>query len=443
MKITKSKISNLKITKPQISNLKITQASILNIKITKNQRKIYKIFSTLSLAFLALISSSCSKNKIVSTLEKEQLFELNYGNFEDELNIFDLKNVSFINTSLAMKDGFFYIANGESKKIMEMNSYGDLLTLFYNEETNPPPSFVNALETSSATRKAVSYPFNEISKICVDSQKKLYVVEKLPSERQEFDENKKVLLSNVVLRFDENSNFVDYLGQEGSSGTPFPYIKNIYANNKGELIVVCLVGTGYEVFIFSQEGFLKYKIPIEKNNVPNPIQDSLQESFYSVDAIIPDNNLHFLYLKVDYFTNYVDESSRVQSGIDYIASYIYPLDAETGVYSDPLLIPPYQEELAEGLSKTEYNIPYDFIGCTDNNWFFFMVSSEDGLNIQMVQGDGSRILNRKLELNHSESLFYTFNLDNSGIISVLTVKKDKADVSWWRTDSLIQAVIKN
>lgn len=423
--------------------MKITKSKISNLKITKNQQKIYKIFSSLSLAFLALISNSCARSKIVSTLEKEQLFELNYGNFEDELNIFDLKNVSFINTNLAMKDGFFYIANSESKKIMEMNSYGDLLTLFYNEETNPPPSFVNASETSSATRKAVSYPFNQISKICVDSQKKLYVVEKLPSERQEFDQDKKVSLSNIVLRFDENSNFVDYLGQEGSRGTPFPYIKNIYANNKGELIVVCIVGSGYEVFLFSEEGYLKYKIPIEKRNVPNPVQDNRLESFYSVDAIIPDNNFHRLYLKVDYFTNYVDESSRVQSGIDYVASYIYPLDAETGIYSEPLLIPPYQEELAEGLSKTEYSIPYDFIGVTDNNWLFFMLSSEDGLNIQMVQGDGSRILNRKLELNHEESLFSTFNLDNSGIISMLTVKKDKADVSWWRTDTLIQAVIKN
>lgn len=423
--------------------MKITKSKISNLKITKNQQKIYKIFSSLSLAFLALISNSCARSKIVSTLEKEQLFELNYGNFEDELNIFDLKNVSFINTNLAMKDGFFYIANSESKKIMEMNSYGDLLTLFYNEETNPPPSFVNASETSSATRKAVSYPFNQISKICVDSQKKLYVVEKLPSERQEFDQDKKVSLSNIVLRFDENSNFVDYLGQEGSRGTPFPYIKNIYANNKSELIVVCIVGSGYEVFLFSEEGYLKYKIPIEKRNVPNPVQDNRLESFYSVDAIIPDNNFHRLYLKVDYFTNYVDESSRVQSGIDYVASYIYPLDAETGIYSEPLLIPPYQEELAEGLSKTEYSIPYDFIGVTDNNWLFFMLSSEDGLNIQMVQGDGSRILNRKLELNHAESLFSTFNLDNSGIISMLTVKKDKADVSWWRTDTLIQAVIKN
>lgn len=423
--------------------MKITKSKISNLKITKNQQKIYKIFSSLSLVFLCFFSNSCARSKIVSTLEKEQLFELNYGNFEDELNIFDLRNVSFINTNLAMKDGFFYIANSESKKIMEMNSYGDLLTLFYNEETNPPPSFVNASETSSATRKAVSYPFNQISKICVDSQKKLYVVEKLPSERQEFDQDKKVSLSNIVLRFDENSNFVDYLGQEGSRGTPFPYIKNIYANNKGELIVVCIVGSGYEVFLFSEEGYLKYKIPIEKRNVPNPVQDNRLESFYSVDAIIPDNNFHRLYLKVDYFTNYVDESSRVQSGIDYVASYIYPLDAETGIYSEPLLIPPYQEELAEGLSKTEYSIPYDFIGVTDNNWLFFMLSSEDGLNIQMVQGDGSRILNRKLELNHAESLFSTFNLDNSGIISMLTVKKDKADVSWWRTDTLIQAVIKN
>ncbi len=408
-----------------------------------NFQKIYKILAFSFAAFSCLFYFSCSKNKILSTVENENLFELKYGNFEDELNIFDLSAVGSIKTRLAMKDGFFYIANGESKKIMEMNSYGDLLTIFYNEETNPCPSFASSGETAGATRRAVSYPFNEISNICVDSEKKLYVVEKLPAERQEYDETGKISLSNVVLRFDENSKFIDYLGQEGSGGTPFPFIQNIFATSRGELVVVCFTGSGYQVFWFSKNGSLIYKMPIEKRNVPNPIEGKRGDIFYSVDTIIPDNKVRCLYLKVDYFSSYIDESSMVQSGIDYVATYIYPLDIENGVYSDPLLIPAYQEEIDEGLAKTYYNIPYDFIGVTDSNWFFFMVSTEDGFNVQMVQGDGSKILNRKLRMNHEDYLYYTFSLDNSGIISVLAAKDSRAQVSWWRTDSLIQAVIKN
>ena len=71
--------------------------------------------------------SSCHRGAVVSVGENE-LFRLEYGSFEDELNLFSLSGTGSVNTYMAMRDGFFYIANGESKKIMELNSYGDLLS---------------------------------------------------------------------------------------------------------------------------------------------------------------------------------------------------------------------------------------------------------------------------------------------------------------------------
>lgn len=56
-----------------------------------------------------------------------------------------------VNTAIAMRDGFFYVSNGESQKILELNSYGDLLTLYHNPETNPAPLF-----DSSDSRQALS-----------------------------------------------------------------------------------------------------------------------------------------------------------------------------------------------------------------------------------------------------------------------------------------------
>ena len=41
--------------------------------------------------FTVISFISCSKNK-VSELERVNLFSLNYGNFDDELNLFDLSN---------------------------------------------------------------------------------------------------------------------------------------------------------------------------------------------------------------------------------------------------------------------------------------------------------------------------------------------------------------
>ena len=108
-----------------------------------------------------------------------------------------------------------------------------------------------------------------------------------------------------------------------------------------------------------------------------------------------------------------------------------------------ITIPPYSEEVSEGFSKESYDIPYDFLGVTDSGWLYFIVSSQNGFTVQMVQSDGQRILKRNIALNREENLYYSFSLSREGIISVLLVEKEKARVAWWRADSLIQAVIKN
>ena len=61
----------------------------------------------------------------------------------------------------------------------------------------------------------------------------------------------------------------------------------------------------------------------------------------------------------------------------------------------------------------------------------------------MVQKDGQRILKRRIPMNHKENLFYTQNVSNTGILSMLVVREDKAVVGWWRTDELIMSVLKN
>ncbi|MCI5830195.1 MAG: hypothetical protein MR260_07005 [Spirochaetia bacterium] len=397
------------------------------------------VFALLSFVFLA----GCSKNRVVSSVERENLFSLEYGNFEDELNLFDFSHSGDINTNIFMRDGFFYIMNGEAKKIMEMNSYGNLLTLYYNDETNPHPSFAGEETAASSTRNAIPYPFNDISLITVDSRKNLYVVERLPVERQENDSKAKLSLSQVVLRFDENKKFVNYIGQQGPGGTPFSYVKNIYTTDRNELVVVCALPTGMTVYWYSADGFLLYTIPVEKQNIPNPFAEETTDYFYSLDNIIPDYNNRVLYLKVDYFSSYVDASSRVQSGIEYVTTLIHPFKIEENAYEMPVTIPPYSEQVSEGFSKESFDIPYDFLGVTDSGRLYFIVGTPNGFTVQMVQSDGQRILKRNIELNRESNLYYSFSLSREGIISVLLVEREKATVAWWRADSLIQAVIKN
>lgn len=395
------------------------------------------LFLFVPLAFI----SSCSNS--TTALEKQEVFTIEYGNFEDEINFFDYSQVGNISSGLAMRDGFFYIANSELGKVMELNSYGDLLTLYYNSETNPKPSFAtDEGEVLNATRRAISYPFNKISDVVVDSKKQMFVVDCLPADRQEVDEALGEQLTQVVLRFDGDGNFVDYIGQQGPGGTPFPYVKNIYVTNSCELVVVCSTGNGMTVYWFAENGHVLFTVPIEKENVPVPYSDENQEFYMEIDNVVPDYSERKIYIKADFSVPHIDESSHMQSGISFDRTQLYVFNIESVEYEKPLTILPYTEKSVDEFSNVQYDLPYEFLGVTDSGWFFFIISTDDGFELQMVQNNGQVILNRKLTADHRKTIYYKFNLSNSGILSELVADSEKVHVNWWRTDSLIQSIIK-
>ena len=391
---------------------------------------------------LSLFFFSCSKSNQLHSVNENALFTLGYGNFEDELNLFDLAGTGNIRTYMTMRDGFFYIANGESKKILELNSYGDLLSLYYNDEVLKDVAFAGKNSINS-TKKAVAYPFNTLGPVAVDSRKYIYAVDTLPVERQERDVANRLLLSFVVLRFDSNGKFIDYLGQQGPGGTPFPYVKNIYTTQENELVVICTTNDGLVAYWFSTTGFLLYTVPVSKNTVPHldVAEESETPAFISLENIVPDCSEHKLYVKVDYYVASLDSQLKVQSGVDYYTTLLCPLDVTTGRYEHPLEIPSYEYSVTENLTKEIYNLPFDFLGVTENGWFFFIVPNETGFIVQMVQPDGQRIVKRALEVDHSKNLYYTLSLSGNGIISALFVKSEHAETVWWRTDSLLASFI--
>lgn len=402
-----------------------------------------KAWGVLAVFAALCVFESCRRSNVVAAVNENTLFTLKYGNFEDELNLFNLSQAGSVNTYMTMRDGFFYIANGESKKIMELNSYGDLLSLYYNDEITKNPSLAND-NGENSTKKAVVYPFNTMGPIAVDSRKFLYVADTLPPERQERDTEKRLLLSHAVIRFDSNGTFIDYLGQQGPGGIPFPFIKNMYTTAANEIVVVCTTNEGPIVYWFAENGFLLYTVPFSTETVPNPYKDSVEDSVYvSIENVIPDLVSHKLYVKIDYFANTLDPALKVQSGVEYHHTLLCPLDVDTGRYDTPLEIPAYETSVAEGLSNEVFYLPYDFLGVTESGWFFFCIPTEKGYQVQMVQPNGQRILKRGLSVKHSDNLYYTLNLDDEGIISALFIKNDHAEVDWWRTDSLVASFVNN
>jgi len=401
--------------------------------------------NSLGIIFLAgLVFSSCQRTETIQPISEIELFTLPYGKFEEQLSTADLNSIGNIQFGIEMRDGFFYLVDGDAKKIMEINSYGDLLTLFYNEDAEIADFFAESKRMDKSIHHEISYPFDYPGKIAVDSKKYIYAVCSIPRDRQEKSDDDTMLYSNTVLRFARDGSFVEYLGQQGPGGTPFPYIKNIYTTSKDELVVVCTSTEGAVVYWFSSEGFLKYMIPVSKKDIP--LVKGINENsdvYLSIEGVIPDPASYHLYVQVDYFSSYVDEDSKVQSGVNYIQTLLYSLNVEEGIFEEPVSIPPYEESVVADYSRLTYRIPYEFLGVTKNGWKFFILKNDDGFNIEMIQNENQRILRRHFKANHNNILYNTMSLSQDGIITALYIEKEKARVVWYRTDSLIDAILKN
>ena len=380
---------------------------------------------------------------------------MNYGKYENELQLFNLSNLGYINTKIFMKDGFFFISDDNAKKIMQMTSYGDLLGVIYNPETNPEPSFARKLKTtkgsSSAnqestqktiTQTAEKHLFNQISNISANSEKNIFIVDQIPQERQEQDLQTKTILKEVVLRFTNDGKFIDYIGQEGPGGTPFPFIKDIFVTKNNELIVTCITNDGQTVFWFNPSGFLKYTIPIKTETIPifQDEEDDPSEIFVTIDKIVPDFTKQKLFIKADYHKTVIDAESNVQSGIEYYQTLLHPLNIENGQFEEFLVIPPYEDVVTDGFSKLTYNTSFDFLGVTESGWFFFMIPDNTGYVIQMIQPNGQRIIKRHIDYNRDKTVYLNFTLSDNGIISALLATNENASVVWWRTDDLIESI---
>ena len=395
---------------------------------------------TLFLIFLTLFFYSCSRKNLLQSVSEEELFSLKYGNFEDELNLFGITNIGKVTTSITMKDGFFYIVNGQNQKILSFNSYGDLLSVYYNEDFYKEKFPLLFSKSTQGLSKAVSYPFEFDGKIVVDSKKYMYAVGIVPKERNEQDEKENLLYSQVVLRFSSDGTVLDYIGQQGPSGTPFPFIRKIYVNQENELIVVSNTNEGLCVYWFSSDGYLKYRIPVTQKDVPlvslDKLVSNVNELYVSVENVIPDYSSQTLFVKVDYYIPYIDAESKIKSGVNYYETVVYFLDLLSGTYKDSIVIPPYEQSVTEDFSKIIYKIPYDFLGVTKNGWFYFLLSTQDGYSVQIVNSKTQHVIKRSLSVNHDDILFSSFALSDEGIISALLAEKEKCRVVWWKTDSL-------
>ncbi|UTC67366.1 MULTISPECIES: hypothetical protein [unclassified Treponema] len=397
----------------------------------KNLKKI------LLIVFIALLFAC--RRETPSELEREEKFSLNYGLFESELNLFNLNSTySRPDTQILMKEGIFYIVNSGGQKILKLSSFGDLLTFFYNPDTNIEPSFMkkDPQDVKATTRAAIKYSFNHPALLTVTSSKHLFVVDSVLDERIEYDHEENLALRDIILRFDENGNFVDYLGQEGFGGTPFPSIEGIHTNSSNDIIVVCRTQTSLKIYWYNSQGDLLYKIPIFFNAIPNPYEGS-DKIFSSIDKIIPDFNNLYLYIKIDYYLEEKDAATKANLGVSYDKSCLYFLNIKTGKYDKKTDIDAYEATEVSGNESLTFKKVYEMIGITENGWCYLLTPTSKGYALEIMNLKSQKKYKKDLIVSSGEMFYNTFHVSSKGIISALLARDDKALVVWWRADKII------
>jgi hypothetical protein len=390
-------------------------------------------------SFLVLITAfvlcACPASGVRS-IEREDLFSLDIGPMEDQIAMYKIEGDSGIRrTGFAMRDGLFYIADGNGGKIVRYNSYGDLLFMIYNAETNPEPASlkINVEDRTQVTRWAFSYPLREPGKIAVDSRKHIYAEDRLPPERFRFDPEYKSLLDSIILHFDADGRFIEYLGQEGIGGTPFSRIVGLYTSIRDELVVVCRTPEGWNIYWYNSSGTLLYLVPLKNDAIPAP--PDWAASVLSVDNIMAAPDSRKLFFKVDYYRNTIDESTNTRTGIEPDSSIVWAYNVEDGSYADPLEVPLFESHFNENGRSLSTRMLYSMMGALRNGKVLLYFPDENGYSLLFLDTNSREQRRGYIKVDMNELQFNDFHLSAEGILSALLVDEWKVKLVWWRTDA--------
>ena len=380
--------------------------------------------------------TSCPRIRQISSVAREDLFSLDIGRMEDQIAMFSMEGDQGIRHSgMVMRDGFFYISDGNGRKILRFNSYGDLLFMIYNEELNPPPISLKPLQAGLVTRWAVSYPLQEPGVITVDSRKHIYVRDKLPYERHNFDVENRAYLDSIILHFDADGRFIEYLGRDGIGGSPFPNIEAIYVSAQDDLAVVCRLPTGWNIYWFDAGGAFQFLIQLKNEAIPVPPDRDMV--IPSVDNIVAAPDSRMLYVKVDYYRDTYDESTNTRTGNEPDSSVVWIMNAENGVWEEKNIIeiPFYEYTYTERNRRVTTRVFYSMMGVIRDGKIFLSFPVENGYSLLLLSSGGEQ-QQRLIEVGNDELQFNIFNLSMDGILSGLLVDEWQVKLVWWRTDRL-------
>lgn len=396
-----------------------------------------------AIAILLLLFSCKSGKNTTKVLERQDLFSLNYGNFEDELNLSKMDQGTYSVVNVCLNNGIFYISSASGQKVLKTSSYGDLLSLYYNPATNPRPSFYKKIqdgqnpetgENMPGTRTIIEYPFRNCTFLQVNELENLYVVDTVPNDRIQFDSEENIALSNVILQFDEKGKFVDYIGQEGLGGTPFPNIVSLSTNADNDIIAVCKTLMATKVFWFNREGLLLSRIDLNNSALPFPYEKD-KNFFMNIDAVFPSYQEPALFLKIDYYVEDFDDITGASTGVNYDKSSIYKITLSEGAFEHVADVAPF-EDISDDETGSVKKV-YMLMNVCRDDWAFLMSQTDTAYSILLLNMKTGETKKINLGLENMSLLYSTFSVTKDCMLAGLFADEDKITISVWHIENFI------
>jgi hypothetical protein len=379
------------------------------------------------------VSCSAAFSRL-SRVPRQDLFSLSLGKLEDQIDVFEGPG-SPGKLKIFMRDGLFFISNGQGRKVMEFSSYGDLLSLVYDPDYAPPPVFLGGQVDGGSLKRVIEHPLREAGEIVVNSRKDFYVEDRLPPDRRVEGEDGASVLDAVVLRFGQDGSYRDYIGQEGLGGTPFPNVVGLHCTSRDDIVVICATREDYGVYWYGDDGSLKHSLSVRRDALPMPPEGKY---IASLEKLVPDPDSSRILMKVDYYEETVDASTGAQIGVDYDQSLVWSIDPDDGRIDKPVKVPALKRKDDSGFSDRDYARSYELLGVSPGGRLFFIMPEEDGSFDLLVMDEVSgRTRKFTLAPAGKDIIASDLRLGLDGIISGIFVGARDARVSWWRMDKAL------
>ena len=376
-----------------------------------------------SLAFVAcLVPAGCTRQP-PPELARDELFSLSLGPLDEQLDLFRIGGSAVRDaTRISMRDGLFYIANGNARKVLQLSSYGDLLLIIYDPRRNPAPV---GLAAAAATRLAVPHALHEPSHVAVDSSQRIFVVDTVPGGGAAGGQ------VHLVQRFASGGRYLGAIGREGVGGTPFPHVQRLAVTADDLLVVVARTPRQWLGYWFDAAGRLQEQVEL-------PYVGALgDEEALVVWDLIPQLTERQLLLFVDAAPT--ESGARDPAGVrDAPGVRVYDLATNSVVGAFALPAGGSRRGAEAGGGEEQAAPAYYPLGVTTDGLLFLTRRENEQMHSLVVLGRGGRVVTRRLfGIDEAGLQFASLGMSAGGVLYALLAEDERARVVWWRSDLLV------